>query len=266
MTSSTVCSAPTEKNNVPGLLSVVGLGPGDNALLTPQAAQTLDKAQVIVGYPLYVELVPPCLLEGKRVLTTGMRHETARCTAAIESALSGADTAVVCSGDSGIYGMSGLLLEILEQRGLSDSVPLDVVPGIPALCAAAALLGAPLMHDFACVSLSDLLTPWELIIKRLDAALSADFVLALYNPRSRGRDWQLAHALDIARRHRAASTPVGLVRKAYRPDQSVEVCSLADFDPAKVDMLSLVIVGNSATRAVGQRMLTPRGYKLNQET
>lgn len=244
------------------LLSVVGLGPGDSSLLTPQAAHCLEKARTIVGYPLYVELVPPAYLAGKTVLTTGMRHEIDRCTAAIDAALGGSPTAVVCSGDAGIYGMSGLVLELLEQRGLVDIVPLEVVAGIPAVCAAAALLGAPLMHDFACVSLSDLLTPWERIEQRLHAALSADFVLALYNPRSRGRDWQLAHALDIARLHRASACPVGLVRKAYRPEQSVEVYPLGDFDPTRVDMLSLVVVGNNSTRMVGRHMLTPRGYPV----
>lgn len=246
------------------LLSVVGLGPGDSSLLTPQAAHCLEQARTIVGYPLYVELVPPRYLEGKTVLTSGMRHEIDRCTAAIDAALGGSPTAVVCSGDAGIYGMSGLVLELLEQRGLLDTITLEVVPGIPAVCAAAALLGAPLMHDFACVSLSDLLTPWEAIEQRLHAAFSADFVLALYNPRSRGRDWQLGHAMDIARSYRAPDSPVGLVRKAYRPDQQVTVCPLRDFDPAHVDMLSLVIVGNSSSRMVGQHILTPRGYPVEK--
>lgn len=246
------------------VLSVVGLGPGDSCLLTPQAAHCLEKASTIVGYPLYVDLVPPAYLVGKTVLTTGMRHEIDRCNAAIDAALGGSTTAVVCSGDAGIYGMSGLVLELLEQRKLLDAVPVEVLPGIPAVCAAAALLGAPLMHDFACVSLSDLLTPWESIEKRLHAALSADFVLALYNPRSRGRDWQLGHAMDIARRYRAPSCPVGLVRKAFRPDQRVEVCPLSEFDPARVDMLSLVMVGNASTRMVGPHMLTPRGYPVEK--
>lgn len=247
-----------------GRLFVVGLGPGDSALLSPQAAACLSMATTIVGYPLYVELVPPAYLEGKKVLTTGMRREVDRCNAAIDAALGGACTAVVCSGDSGIYGMSGLVLELLEQRGLHDHIELEIIPGIPAVCAAAALLGAPLMHDFACVSLSDLLTPWPTITKRLHAAFTGDFVLALYNPRSRGRDWQLEHALEIARTYRHASTPVGLVRKAYRPEQSVTACSLENFCPEAVDMLSLVVIGNSSTRFVGKHLLTPRGYSLNK--
>lgn len=250
--------------NNSGRLFVIGLGPGDSALLSPQATACLSMATTIVGYPLYVDLVPPACLEGKTVLTTGMRREVDRCNAAIDAAFDGACTAVVCSGDSGIYGMSGLVLELLEQRGLLNHIELEIIPGIPAVCAAAALLGAPLMHDFACVSLSDLLTPWPTITTRLHAAFTGDFVLALYNPRSRGRDWQLEHALKIARTYRSPSTPVGLVRKAYRPGQSVELCSLENFCPEAVDMLSLVVIGNSSSRLVGKHMLTPRGYPLEQ--
>lgn len=243
-------------------LYVVGLGPGDAGLLPPLAVRALERARTIVGYGLYVDMVPPGLLEGRAVVTTGMRHETQRCTAAIEAALGGSPTAVVCSGDAGIYGMSGLVLELLEARGLLDAVPVEVIPGVPAVCAAAALLGAPLMHDFACVSLSDLLTPWETIVRRLDAALGADFVLALYNPRSRGRQHQLEEALSLARRHRPPHTPVGLVRKAFRPGQSASVRPLEAFDPAEADMLSLLIIGNAATKIAGTYMVTPRGYDL----
>lgn len=246
----------------PAPLHVIGLGPGDASLLPPLAVTALEKAQTVVGYGLYVDLVPTALLQGKRVVTTGMRHETERCQAAIEAALSGERTAVVCSGDAGVYGMSGLVLELLAAQGLLDSVPVEVIPGIPAVCGAAALLGAPLMHDFACISLSDLLTPWELILRRLNAAFGADFVVALYNPRSRGRQGHLEEALAVARRHCAPQTPIGLVRKAYRPDQSVAVCALRDFAPEAVDMLSLVLVGNSATKTLGKYMVTPRGYAV----
>lgn len=244
-------------------LHIIGLGPGDASLLPPLASAALEKAQTVVGYGLYVELAPPALLEGKRVVTTGMRHETERCQAAIDAALAGERTAVVCSGDAGVYGMSGLVLELLDARGLLDTVPVEVIPGIPAVCGAAALLGAPLMHDFACISLSDLLTPWELILRRLDAAFGADFVVALYNPRSRGRQGHLEEALAVAQRHCAPETPVGMVRKAYRPDQSVTVCALRDFCPSNVDMLSLVLVGNSSTKSLGKYMVTPRGYAMS---
>ena len=245
-------------------LYVIGLGPGDAGLLAGLAVRALESAQTIVGYALYVEMVPPALLAGKHIVTTGMRHEAQRCNAAIDAALAGSPTAVVCSGDAGVYGMSGLILELLGQRGLVDAVPVEVIPGIPAVCAAAALLGAPLMHDFACVSLSDLLTPWDAIVRRLEAALAADFVLALYNPRSRGRQEQLETALALALRHRPPQTPVGLVRNAYREGQQVRICPLEALRPADVDMLSLLIIGNASTRFLGKYMVTPRGYDVRR--
>ncbi|MDO5483770.1 MAG: precorrin-3B C(17)-methyltransferase [Desulfovibrionaceae bacterium] len=241
-------------------LSVVGLGPGDAACLTPQARAVLEEARCIVGYTLYLELTPPELLEGKECIGTAMRHERERCLAAVDAALAGKNTAVVCSGDPGIYALAGLILEILEERDLVAHVPLTIVPGVPAICAAAALLGAPLTHDFACISLSDLLTPWPRIERRMEAALTADFVIALYNPRSRGRQGHLAQMIALAREHRHPDCPVGLVRKAFRPGQEVSVHSLADFDPEQADMLSLVLIGNSESRLVGPYMLTPRGY------
>ena len=244
----------------PATLHLVGLGPGDVKNMSAQALAVLEQVQVVVGYSFYMDMIPPALLLGKECISTGMRGEVERCKAAIDTACSGKTTAVVCSGDAGIYGMAGLVLELLEQRGLDSSVPFELVPGIPAFCAAAALLGAPLMHDFACVSLSDLLTPWDLILRRLEAALKGDFVLVLYNPRSRGRDWQLGAALDLARSLRPGTTPVGLVRQACRQGQSVGIYDLAQLDAAQVDMLSLLIIGNHSTRRVGNRMLTPRGY------
>lgn len=245
-------------------LRVVGLGPGDAALLTPQARAAIAASECIVGYTLYVDMVPEDLRHGREVLATGMMAEVERCNAAIDAALTGRATCVVCSGDPGVYAMAGLVFELLKQRGLpqldelADAV--EVVPGVPALCGAAALLGAPLMHDFASVSLSDLLTPWPVIERRLDAALGADFVVVVYNPRSRRRADHLEKALDIAARHRGPDTLVGLVRQAYRADQQVSVTPLAAFNPADVDMLSIVIIGNGATGMVGNRMVTPRGY------
>ena len=239
---------------------MVGLGPGDAGLLAPLARAALERAGVVAGYSTYLDLVPPELLEGKEVLATGMMGEVERCSLAVESALSGRDTAVVSGGDAGVYGMAGLVLEMLEARGLLERVDFEVVPGIPAVVGAAALLGAPLTHDFACVSLSDLLTPWELIEKRLDAAASADFVLALYNPRSRRRAGLLARALEIIARHRAPETPVGFVRQAWRQGQQVRTATLREADPAWADMLTIVVVGNASTRMAGGKMLTPRGY------
>lgn len=242
------------------MLRVVGLGPGDAALLSPQAREALEQARTIVGYTAYMDLVPEDLRRGKTCLSTGMTGEIDRCRKALDAAEAGIPTAVVCSGDPGVYALAGLVLEMAEERGLIESLGMEIVPGIPAVCAAAALLGAPLTHDFACVSLSDLLTPWPRILNRLDAALSADFVLALYNPRSRRRVAQLEEALTMAARHRPPDTPVGVVRQAFRPDQSVRVTTLAEVRPDDVDMLSLLLVGNSETRRIGRWMVTPRGY------
>lgn len=245
-------------------ITVVGLGPGDAALLPPMAREALSRAKAIVGYKGYIELLEPELLEGRQVLSTGMTGEVERCGAAIDLAVSGVETVVVSSGDAGVYAMSGLVLELMEARGLLDAIRFEVVPGIPALCAAAALLGAPLMHDFAVISLSDLLTPWELIERRLAAAAAADFVVVLYNPRSGCRKDQLPKALGILSAARPGATPVGLVKRAFRPGQEVIATTLSALDPEAVDMQSILVVGNASTRLVhglgGGRMLTPRGY------
>ena len=242
------------------MLKAVSLGPGDESLLTPAARQAIGEADVVAGYKGYLELVPQSLLHGKEILSTGMMGEVERAKGAVQAARNGKKTVMVCSGDAGIYAMAGLLLEILEADGLLDEIPFEVIPGVAAFNGAAALLGAPLMHDFASVSLSDLLTPWELSERRLEAAASADFVIAIYNPRSKKRSGHLAKALDIIGRFRAPETPVGVVGKAYRPAQAVQVTTLDGVDIESVDMQTVLIVGNSATRRVGNRLLTPRGY------
>lgn len=251
---------PHHPGRGPGSLTVIGLGPGHTDLLAPLARAALDQAQAIVGYDRYVELVEPALLAGKTVVSTGMKQELERVARAVELATSGHRTVVVSSGDSGIYGMAGLVLEFLERHGLSTSVELTIVPGIPALCAAAALLGAPLMHDFASISLSDLLTPLPRIMHRVRAAAEADFVLVLYNPKSRKRSQHLADALDIVRDFRTPDTPIGFVRNAFRPGQEVRVSTLDACDPEWADMLTTIVIGNTSTRLVGSHMLTPRGY------
>ncbi len=215
---------------------------------------------MLVGYTPYLELVPDGLKQDKTIYSSGMKKELERATQAIEFALSGRETVMVSSGDAGIYGMAGLILELLEKRGLLESVPCEVIPGIPALCAAAALLGAPLMHDFAVISLSDLLTPWELIEKRLTAAAAADFSIVLYNPRSKRRTGQLERALELITAHRSPQTPVGLVRNAYRDNQCVRAFRLDAFNPEDADMLSIVLIGNSSSRLAGNKIITPRGY------
>lgn len=220
----------------------------------------MARAEVVVGYKTYMALMDADLVAGKETVSTGMRGEMARCRTAVERCRSGKETALVSSGDAGIYGMAGLVLEILDQEGLTEQVDVEIVPGIPALASAAALLGAPLMHDFAVVSLSDLLTPWETIRKRIDAAAGADFVIVVYNPRSKKRHWQLEEAIGLVRAHRAASTPVGVVRNAAREGESVMVTTLDALPVDRVDMLSILIIGNESTRVLGGRMVTPRGY------
>lgn len=242
------------------MLTAVSLGPGDESLLTPAARQAMEEADVIAGYKGYIELVPSSLLEGKEVVSTGMMGEVDRARQAVASARDGKRTVMVCSGDAGIYAMAGLLMEILETEDLLETIPFEVVPGVPAFNAAAALLGAPLMHDFASVSLSDLLTPWDVIEKRLRLASEADFVIAIYNPRSKKRHGHLRKALDIIMENRGSSTPVGIVGRAYREGQSVMVTELGSVNPEDVDMQTMLVVGNSATRIAGGRMLTPRGY------
>ena len=247
------------------MLTAVSLGPGDESLLTPAARKAIETADVVAGYKAYIKLVPPSLLEGKKVISTGMMGEVKRANMAIDSARSGKRTVMVCSGDAGIYAMAGLLLEILDAENLLEEVPFDVVPGVAAFNSAAALLGAPLMHDFASVSLSDLLTPWEVIEKRLRLAAEADFVIAIYNPRSKKRSEHLRKALDIIGESRSADTPVGIVGRAYREGQSVQTVTLATVDPETVDMQTVLIIGNSATRLAGGRMFTPRGYHRKYE-
>jgi len=225
----------------------------------------LRQADCIVGYTTYIRLLSRDLLGGKDVVSTGMTGEITRCRTAVDRALAGSNTAVVCSGDPGIYALAGLLLEILREQGLLDRVPFRVVPGIPAFCAAAALLGAPLMHDFAVVSLSDLLTPWETIERRIRAALEADFVLALYNPRSKKRDWQLPRILEMYRFFGAGDRPVGAVKNAAREGESVHLTTVSGLDPEEVDMFTTVIIGNSQTTSWNRVMITPRGYMAKYE-
>ncbi len=246
----------------------MSLGPGFPDYIIPRARAALDQAQVVAGYRTYVELIAP-LLTHQEVVATGMKAEVQRCQAAIDRALAGDRVALVSSGDAGIYGMAGLVLEICAARRLQVSPPdeaaevdfhLEVIPGVPALAAGAALLGAPLMHDFASISLSDLLTPWETILKRLELAAQGDFVIVLYNPKSKKRDWQLGAVQELLLRHKPPETPVGIVSRAMRQDQTVTITTLKDLTANPVDMQTVVIVGNSQTFAYGPYLVTPRGY------
>uniref|UniRef100_A0A831XE89 Cobyric acid synthase n=1 Tax=Geobacter metallireducens TaxID=28232 RepID=A0A831XE89_GEOME len=240
-------------------LYVVGIGPGDLDHMTFQANEALDAADAVVGYRTYLELIAP-LIAGKEIVSSGMMKEVERCREALELAASGKTVALVSSGDAGIYGMAGLALELAAEMAAPPEIV--VVPGVSAVQAAAAVLGAPLMHDFAVISLSDLLTPWDLIERRLVAAAAADFVVALYNPRSRGRVRQLEEARDILLAARPADTPVGIVRNALREGEERVVTTLRNVLDHTIDMFSLVIVGNSATFVdPAGRMVTPRGYR-----
>lgn len=247
-----------------GKLWVVGLGPGDVLHLTPAARAAIEQAEVIAGYKTYLELVPE-LIAGKELLSSGMCQEVERCQLALERAAAGDRVALICSGDAGVYGMAGLVLELAENmgehRGAALQCDIEMVPGVSAVQAAASRLGAPLMHDFAVISLSDLLTPWQLIRQRLNAAGSADFVIALYNPKSKGRTTQIGAARDILLRYRGPQTPVGIVRNACRSGEDICLTTLDQMLEQEIDMFSLVIIGNSSTRIdTAGRMLTPRGY------
>jgi precorrin-3B C17-methyltransferase len=241
-----------------GRLFVVGLGPGDRAAMTGQALEVLRQAEVVVGYDGYFTWIAD-LVEGKECLALPLTQETERARVAVERLRQGRVVCVISSGDPGVYGMAGLVLQCLGDGTHADVV---VVPGVSAVNAAAALLGAPLGHDFAVVSLSDMLTPWELIERRLRAAAEADFVLALLNPKSQRRDWQYRRAQEILAACRQPQTPVGIVRHAYRPGQAIERTTIACMAEAAVDMFTTVIVGNSQTRWIGEAMVTPRGYPL----
>ncbi|MFE9024246.1 precorrin-3B C(17)-methyltransferase [Streptomyces sp. NPDC007808] len=242
-----------------GRLAVVGLGPGARDLLTPRARAELQRASVLVGLDQYVDQIRDLLRPGTRVVESGLGAEEERARTAVEEAREGRAVALIGSGDAGVYAMASPALA--EAR---DDIDVVGVPGVTAALAAAAVLGAPLGHDHASVSLSDLHTPWEVIERRVRAAAEADFVVTFYNPRSRGRDWQLPEALAILAGHRGPTTPVGVVRNASRPDESVRLTTLGALDPATVDMMTVVTVGNTATREVAGRMVTPRGYRWQE--
>ena len=239
-----------------GRLAVVGLGPGARDLLTPRAKAELRRASVLVGLDQYVDQIRDLLRPGTRILESGLGAEEERARTAVEEARKGQAVALIGSGDAGVYAMASPAL-----AEASDDIDVVGVPGVTAALAAGAILGAPLGHDHVSISLSDLHTPWEVIERRVRAAAEADIVVTFYNPRSRGRDWQLPKALGILAEHRTPRTPVGVVRNASRPDESSRLTTLGALDPATVDMMTVVTVGNTATRDIAGRMVTPRGYR-----
>ncbi|MGI6031663.1 MAG: precorrin-3B C(17)-methyltransferase [Eubacteriales bacterium] len=241
-------------------LYVVGLGPGGADQITPRAMAALEESDVLAGYTVYVDLVRP-LFPDKEVLTTPMKKETDRCRMALEKALEGHTVAMVCSGDAGVYGMAGLVYQLAANY---PPVDIEVVSGISACCSGAAVLGAPLIHDFAVISLSDLLTPWEKIEQRLDHAAAADFAICLYNPSSKKRSDYLQKACDIVLRHQSPDTVCGWVKNIGRPGEESRVMTLAELREEQVDMFTTVFIGNSQTVRMGDKMVTPRGYRVSE--
>lgn len=237
-----------------GKIFIVGLGPGSEAYLTPQAASAMEQADLLCGYTLYINLIKD-RFPGKKTYTTPMTRELERCRWAVERAAEGQTVAMLCSGDAGVYGMAGPVLQ------LAGGVDVEVIPGITAALSGAALLGAPLMHDFCVISLSDLLTPWPLIEKRLEAAALGDFSLVLYNPMSHKRPEHLKKACDILLRHRSPETVCGWVRNIGREGEEAHILTLAELRESRLDMFTTVFVGSSATQNLGGRMVTPRGYE-----
>ena len=240
------------------VLYVVGLGPGGSRWMTWEARAALEQAEVLCGYTVYLDLIRGEFPD-KEYFSTPMTQEIERCRAALERARSGRTTALVCSGDAGVYGMAGPVLELAPQF---PEVEIQVVPGVTAALAGAAVLGAPLMHDFTVLSLSDLLTPWEVIRRRLELAAQGDFVLCLYNPSSRRRRDHLRMACDIVLVHRGPETVCGWVRNAGRAQEEHQVLTLGELQEAQGDMFTTVFIGSAATRRIGDRMVTPRGYEL----
>ena len=238
------------------VLHCVGIGPGGASDMTVRAREALSAAEVIVGYTTYINLVRDDFPQAA-FLATGMRGEVERCRMALDQATEGKRVAVVCSGDPGIYGMAGLLIELSAGY---PGVEVEVVPGVTAATGGAAVLGAPLMHDWCSISLSDLMTPWEKIEARLEAAAQADFCICLYNPASHGRSDYLRRACDVLLRHLDPATVCGIVRKVGREGQSSRTLTLGALREAEADMVTTVFVGNSQTMLIGDRMVTPRGY------
>lgn len=244
----------------PGTMFVVGMGPGSMGEMTGQALEVLRQCEVIAGYTVYVDLVREHF-PGKRFLTTPMTKEEERCRMALSCCMEGNHTAMICSGDAGVYGMAGLMLELAGQY---PGVKVEIVPGVTAACAGAAVLGAPLMHDFAVISLSDRLTPLETIWDRVEGAAKADFVICIYNPASKGRPDYFRQACERILRYRSEDTVCGLVRSIGREGQGTEVMSLKEIKDRKVDMFTTVYIGNSHTREIGPYMVTPRGYRYEE--
>ena len=250
-----------------GAIILIGLGPGARNLMTPAAQEALSGCDAVVGYDGYLAQVRD-LVNGKRVVSLPLGNEMERAAKAIELSNEGLSVVVISSGDIGVYGMAGPVYELLAASGWDGEHPrVEMVPAVSAAQAAASALGAPLMQDFCAISLSDLMTPWETIRRRLDAAAYGDFVIAIYNPRSRRRRKQIVEAREIVLKHRKSDTPVGIVRNASRPDKDCILTTLGELGDhfERIDMFTTLIIGNSTTYTHGDRMITPRGYMNSRE-
>ncbi|MCM1490291.1 MAG: precorrin-3B C(17)-methyltransferase [Muribaculum sp.] len=244
-------------------ITVIGIGPGSTGDFTVRAVEALKECAVLVGYKIYIPFVEKFLREDVRIIQNGMKQERARIGLALDQLSSGDDVCVISSGDSGIYGMAPLVYEMMRERGIEAEV--EVIPGISAFQKAASLLGAPVGHDFCVISLSDLMTPWSLIERRIKAAADADFVTAIYNPKSNSRYWQLYRLKELFLESRNPDTTVGYVRQAGRDGEKITVTTLNDFNPEDVDMFTVVIIGNSMSYEFGGKFITPRGYYNKEE-
>lgn len=240
---------------------VVGIGPGGEEYMTRQAIAAMERADVLCGYTVYIDLVKP-LFPGKECFTTPMTREIERCRWALETARGGRTVALVCSGDAGVYGMAGPLLQLAEDY---EDVDVEIVPGVTSALSGAAVLGAPLMHDFCVISLSDLLTPWEQIERRLACAAAGDFVVCLYNPSSRKRADYLRRACDILLRDKSPDTVCGWVRNIGREGQQHKILTLGELREESLDMFTTVFIGSSTTQIAAGHMVTPRGYEAKQQ-
>ena len=245
------------------MLYVVGFGPGSFGGMTVDAEKAISLCKTVVGYTVYNDILRE-FFPDKEYISTAMRGETERVVIAVEKAKSGIDTALVCSGDSGVYGMAGLAIEAAHEYGL-DEENIEIIPGVSAAMSGAAVLGAPLTHDFAVISLSDLMTPWEKIEKRLECAADADLSVVIYNPSSKKRSDYLAKACDIMMKYKSGETVCGYVKNIGRFGQESGVMTLAELRDFQADMFTTVFVGNSETKRVGGKIVTPRGYKSEKQ-
>ncbi|MCQ2541424.1 MAG: precorrin-3B C(17)-methyltransferase [Lachnospiraceae bacterium] len=235
------------------------MGAGDYEGMTIKAVKAIEAADKIVGYTKYIELIHD-IFPGKETYATGMMQEVQRCQSALDMALSGENIVIVCSGDAGVYGMAGLVLELTEEDSRYSDIDIEVIPGVTAALSGGAILGAPLMHDFSVISLSDLMTPWDVIEKRLDAAASSDMAIVLYNPSSKKRSDYLSKACDIFLKYKPASTICGIASNIGREGEAKKIVTLGELKNTETDMFSTVFIGNSNTKVIGGMMVTPRGY------